>query len=479
MAAISSLAVYALFASDLRSALGIVPNPFEGVDVGFCSAIDFADIDNDGDLDAFLGKEFGLILYYENVGSSTNPVFQERIGSLNPLDFVDVVGISVPRLVDIDNDGDFDVFVGDQDGSIFYFENVGTPTVPSFVERTGPSNPLNGNVIGGAVTGDFRPEFADLDNDGDLDAFIGDSDGTIVFYRNIDSSGGKTSPQFTLAPAAENPFDGIDVGLVAAPAIGDFDGDGDMDCVVGEEFGSLLYFENTGTVDNAVFTELTGELNPFVDFTSQARSLPDFVDIDADGDLDLFVGEFFGTILFIRGGDPGLADVYVEFGASSNGNGTIGDPFDNLADGIACVATNGTIHIDPGTSIEVFTGANVIAAPMTLTNFDPGGGTVRIGATSVPLLDLYVDFNASSNGDGTIGAPFDNLTDAIEAAAADATIHIEPGVSPEVFTDGNFIDVPMILTNYNPPGGTVRIGVIGSERSGGFVSRSGKARSRR
>ena len=382
IAGISSLAVYALFASDLRSALGIVSNPFEGVDVGFCSSIDFADIDNDGDLDAFLGKEFGLVLYYENVGSSANPVFQEQTGSSNPLGFVDLEGISVPRLVDIDSDGDFDAFIADQDGGIFYFENVGTSTVPSFVERTGSSNPLTADVIGGAVSSDGRPEFADLDNDGDLDAFIGDVSGSIVFYRNIDSSPGKTSPQFTMPPPVQNPFDGIDVGDVASPAIADFDGDGDMDCVMGEDLGTLLYFENIGTVDTAVFTQLTGESNPFADFKSPGRSLPTVVDIDADGNLDIFVGELFGTILCVRCSRSGLAEVFVNFNAGPNGDGSIGASFDNLDAGAAATAAAATVHIAPGTSPEVFRGENAISESMILTHSNPAGGVVRIGVIS-------------------------------------------------------------------------------------------------
>ena len=51
------------------------------------------------------------------------------------------------RLVDIDGDGDFDAFVGEEGGFIHNFENTGNVTSPTYVERFGASdNPFGGIV---------------------------------------------------------------------------------------------------------------------------------------------------------------------------------------------------------------------------------------------------------------------------------------------------------------------------------------------
>ena len=59
--------------------------------------------------------------------------------------------------------GDFDLIVG-EDGKLIYIENIGTSTAPVFVQRTGSANPFNGVDVGSYS----RPAFSDIDNDGTL-----------------------------------------------------------------------------------------------------------------------------------------------------------------------------------------------------------------------------------------------------------------------------------------------------------------------
>ena len=91
-----------------------------------------------------------------------------------------------------------------------------------------------------SVGGNPHPAFVDIDNDGDLDAFIGDGDGDTFFFRN---TGSASSPAFA-APIV-NPFGLADVGNYSYTAFVDIDCDGDPDAFIGNSAGDTFYFENT------------------------------------------------------------------------------------------------------------------------------------------------------------------------------------------------------------------------------------------
>ena len=138
-------------------------NPFNGVSVGLAarSVPAFVDVDNDGDYDAFIGETTGAINYYQNTGSATSPTFTAQTGTSNPFNGVDVGSNSAPTFVDIDNDGDRDVFIGETNGAIKYYRNeapVGTPTPP--VADLDASRSVDVSVaFNGAVTGGSSSSF--------------------------------------------------------------------------------------------------------------------------------------------------------------------------------------------------------------------------------------------------------------------------------------------------------------------------------
>ena len=168
----------------------------------------FVDIDNDGDLDLVIGYYSGPVNTYIN----DNGFFKKAYGALNPFDGVDIY-VSRPTFADIDEDGDLDAFIGTGGGRIQFFRN----TNGIFNEETGNSNPLNG-------VQDFDnrmvPTFVDIEGDDDSDAFIGLSDGTIQFFRNTNGS-------LSEVTGSGNPFNGEDVGNSASPTFVDIDNDDD------------------------------------------------------------------------------------------------------------------------------------------------------------------------------------------------------------------------------------------------------------
>jgi len=298
--------------------LNTAKNPLPAlIDVGIEAKPAFVDIDNDGDMDAFIGVGNDTIIrYYKNTGTNTDPVFTEQTGANNPFDSVNVVGgYAVPAFADIDNDGDWDVFIGDNFGLIKYYKNTGTITNPVFTEQTGANNPFDSvNVVGGYAV----LAFADIDNDGDLDVFIGDNFGLIKYYKN---TGTIINPVFTEQTGANNPFDSVDVGNLAGPALKDIDDDGDLDAFIGESLGTIKYYKNTGDSTNPVFTEQTGVLNPFDSVDVGGFAAPVFADIDNDTDLDAFLGAGDGTIRYYKNTGTITNPIFTEDSANNPFNG--------------------------------------------------------------------------------------------------------------------------------------------------------------
>ncbi|MBE9058959.1 FG-GAP-like repeat-containing protein, partial [Sphaerospermopsis sp. LEGE 08334] len=267
-------------------------NPFDGsIDVGNRSTPTFADIDGDGDLDAVVGEWDGFLNYYKNTGTATNPIYTEQTGTANPFNGINVGDYSTPTFADIDGDGDLDAVVGDWDGFLSYYKNTGTATNPIYTEQTGTANPFDGINVGSSST----PTFADIDGDGDLDAVVGECFGSLNYYKN---TGTATNPVYTEQTGTANPFNGIDVGYASTPTFADIDGDGDLDAVVGEFEGILNYYKNTGTATNPIYTEQTGTANPFDGINVGNSSTPTLADIDGDGDLDAVVGVNDGTLKY-------------------------------------------------------------------------------------------------------------------------------------------------------------------------------------
>jgi hypothetical protein len=245
----------------------------------------FADIDNDEDLDLLTGDYGGNIHFYENTGTTAAPAF--GADQPNPFGLISSGYLAFPTLADIDNDGDVDLFVGGYNGNILFFQNTGTVSAPAFASpQPNPFGliPTNGFAI---------PGFADIDNDGDLDLFAGEYDGNTKYFVN---TGTIALPHFG-APVL-NPFGISAVLYVGTPAFADLDHDGDLDLLIGEMYGNTRYFKNNGTPQSPVFASPI--TNPFGIVPVNYYCFPVFADLDNDGDLDLMTGEMDSNLQYFE-----------------------------------------------------------------------------------------------------------------------------------------------------------------------------------
>ncbi len=341
-------------------------------DTDATSSMALADVDGDGDLDILSANERQQNRLYLNDGGG---VFTDATSSRMPSGTGRTFAV---KLGDVDGDGDVDVVWGVayyQDTNRLYL-NDGSG---SFTDVTASQMPIEHGATLSMALGD-------VDGDGDLDIVCGNS--RVPFARNSlylnDGTG-----TFTDATAGRLP---IDDGHTSSVALGDLDGDGDLDMVVGsyhprsEQHDSI--FLNDG---RAVFTDASATVLPPNNEPTRKIALGD---ADGDGDTDIVFGvgsrvdSFFqnhvslnllrqlDTPYLLRTGQDYQLDVYARYGPFRAGD--IAFPF--LATGTATIPFPplGTIRIDPN---------QAIALPPMLIPQPSGMASVTVPIPNDPAID--------------------------------------------------------------------------------------------
>ena len=132
------------------------------------------DWDADGDLDLIVGGDGGGIYLRLNEGSAKEHAFAEELVVLKTDDKALRVpnGYAMPFVVDWDRDGLDDLVSGAKDGAIWWFRNTGEKGAPAFVEPHQLVGPSSKRE--GERGGSAQVAVADFDGDGDLDLLAGD-----------------------------------------------------------------------------------------------------------------------------------------------------------------------------------------------------------------------------------------------------------------------------------------------------------------
>jgi hypothetical protein len=272
---------------DITAAWGLSTSGLPGWEIGV-----FGDYDRDGRLDLWLGQSDYLSTLYRNTGSS----FQ---------DVTDAVGLGMVRQmaslsgganwVDYDRDGRLDLFTGEGAGGDEYRAHVFRNNYPNgFTE-----------VDVGIAFYRLSAAWGDYDNDGDLDVVTGLLED---FYRNDVNINGQFTRLPTLLPV--NPSNPNATGGYGG-MWGDYDNDGFLDLYLGGQTPTYL-FHNNG---DGTFTDVTAEAGlvlPLPPGDYDWAHAGSWVDFDNDGDLDLHVSTYYSRPDLFYRNDGG---VFTEIGA--------------------------------------------------------------------------------------------------------------------------------------------------------------------
>ncbi|MES2943068.1 MAG: VCBS repeat-containing protein, partial [Pseudomonadota bacterium] len=249
------------------------------------------------------------------------------------------------------------------------------------------------------VAANASPSLVDIDGDGDLDAFVGNYAGNTFFFLNTGTAG---SPAFDNALA--NPFGLSKASARASPSFADIDGDGDLDALIGSADGNTQIFLNTGTAGSPAFAAAL--INPYGLSQVLSVAAPTFVDMDADGDVDAFVGDHSGTTHFFlntgTAGSPAFAAAVANpYGLDDVGYYSRPSFVDLDADGDLDALIG-----DGDGNVQVFVNTGTASSPAfaaALTNpFD----LADVGINANPV---FVDINGDGALDAVIGTGGDTL----------------------------------------------------------------------
>ena len=191
--------------------------------------------------DMLIGDLQGRLHYYRNEPQGSvaqfvldDPTVTALVAGSTVL--MDVGQFATPQLVDMDDDGQLDLLIGERNGNINYYRNLGNIPEPRWE--------LVNDSVGGVlvdewwnVTG-YSVPFMFRNNDNQRELVVGSESGWIHHYDQIDGNLNGTWHQ------VDSTWQDLREGARSAVALYDFNDDGYKDAVIGNYRGGISYWRN-------------------------------------------------------------------------------------------------------------------------------------------------------------------------------------------------------------------------------------------
>jgi hypothetical protein len=318
------------------------------------------DLDGDGAAEIVVGTADGAILAFRADGSSLPgwPVFTDRLPGLDPANPKNHLGAPAYRqgrvgtdvrspvaasvaIGDIDGDGSPDIVAADLEGKVYAWDVSGR-LLPGFPVSTDPafSRPEDRNPNNIVHRGIFAsPALGDLDGDGVLDIVIAAMDQHVYAWKG----NGTPVPGWPVLARDLSQPTLRGTRIVSSPALGDLDGHGSLDVVVGTNeiygtSGRAYAFRSDGTllpgwpVSVPSIDPEGPDVLPVIG--QGVPSSPALADVDGDGTLEVAIAAVAGRGVFFKADGSRfvtLASAARQFGPDSSA--TDGPTFFAMANG--------------------------------------------------------------------------------------------------------------------------------------------------
>ena len=252
----------------------------------------------------------GHVWWVKNNGTNDQPKYGSAEQVMAGSEVMETYGNPCPSIADFDGDGLPDIVCGEFLDKLTFYRNIGTRQSPKYAQ--GRFIEVDGRVVKMELEM-IVPVAIDWDGDGHTDLMVGQEDGRVCLMRHTGSVQ-DGMPVFEAPKFFKQQADTVKIGALCTPSSIDWDGDGDVDLIVGDTAGFVSFLENLGgdpirwaapvrlKAGGEVLRVMAGD-NGSIQGPAEAKwgyTVAETADWDGDGLSDLLVNNILGRIYWYK-----------------------------------------------------------------------------------------------------------------------------------------------------------------------------------